>query len=181
MERKDITTRGSSNKTWLFLFHCINGQSLDPLWGVAHQTKSLSGYTHSSWHGNIQIPPQGRNSLFLMQHYGACVVFQWRGPKKSLGVLWGPWWDRTAVWPCFLQLCSWVLRWKRGRWHQKSIAPPPQDLLLTSHSPQLVWNSFLKTPHSQSSWMQSTKEQLRQGLGCHSCSGREGINIHDLQ
>lgn len=131
--------------------------------------------------GNIQIPPQGRNSLFLMQHYGACVVFQWRVPKKSLGVLWGPWWDRTAVWPCFLQLCSCVLRWKRGRWHQKSIAPPPQDLLLTSHSPQLVSNSFLQTPHSQSSWMQSTKEQLRQGLGCHSCSGREGINIHDLQ
>lgn len=141
--------------------------------GVAHQTKSLSGYTHSRWHGNAQISPQGGNSLFLMQHYGACVDFWWRVLRKSLGMFSGPWWptdpsrDSTAVWPCFLQLCSCVLWWKRGRWHQKGISPPPQDLF--SYQPF----SFLKTPHSQLSWMQSTKEQQREWLGCHTAVAEE--------
>lgn len=39
--------------------HCTSGHRYDPLGVEAHETKSLSGYIHSSWHGNAWIPSQG--------------------------------------------------------------------------------------------------------------------------
>lgn len=104
VERKDITTHGSSDKSWLLQFQWLRWWSQS--WSMKHEVQRLqcSG-------GNVQVPPLGAWEVWhcLIQPCGH-ERFSGEGLKISLGAFQALWWFMTPskTRACLLGQCSWA-------------------------------------------------------------------------